>query len=497
MEDLGRRTSNFFPLADTDESVAPVATDSPNVALSAEMAVDLPLFLDAPTYTPIALLTPSFLSPDQSFSLNLFGSRPASNRISYSTPSIFTQKVDLSHQLGLLSLGLHLDSLDDRGSYSESPSVSQRLSIWGTPYREEESEPHFVLDSFTLDKRAKKLEKGLERSHPAEKTQLEKGQFPSKSHSIDKGPFMENSLLMNSSVSLAEGKHIFPDGSMFMDSPFMDSKGNYLTKSKSLLLETDRHSRPRNLYSERLHTPAFIPQEVFAAQSVRPLDSLKMDSFLSDPAYKLFTEDSLAQESYTEDSLGRSSQVRDPLAKESASTPLFDPEDTPSTSNSEDVDPLVKENVTPNGKRRSKPSIAENRAKEPRRVARNIVVNLGGDSYQEASFLDSRPCNKYILDTLITKEYPEDYCLTFYKRNCHGYMFVRESSNSLKVNSSGSKSWVTIKLKLGPHEPQKVKVDVKRLPEWKPINLNLTSAPRRSGRRDQWKKSRGNRRNTK
>ncbi|ODV77093.1 uncharacterized protein CANTADRAFT_27477 [Suhomyces tanzawaensis NRRL Y-17324] len=85
-----------------------------------------------------------------------------------------------------------------------------------------------------------------------------------------------------------------------------------------------------------------------------------------------------------------------------------------------------------------------------------------------------------------SSKYAEDYCSTFYKRNSHGYMFIREPTNSLKVNSSGGKSWVELKIKLPsdglPHQTdqhqqaalllRKLRVDIKKLPIWKPINLN-------------------------
>ncbi|KAG7193819.1 uncharacterized protein KQ657_000513 [Scheffersomyces spartinae] len=72
------------------------------------------------------------------------------------------------------------------------------------------------------------------------------------------------------------------------------------------------------------------------------------------------------------------------------------------------------------------------------------------------------------------KSYKEDYCSTFYKRNHHGYMFVREPTNILKVNTTMSKLWVQIKIKLtdkhnGDLICKKLKVDVKELPIWKPI----------------------------
>lgn len=90
--------------------------------------------------------------------------------------------------------------------------------------------------------------------------------------------------------------------------------------------------------------------------------------------------------------------------------------------------------------------------------------------------------SRHVYEHLRTKDCPEDFCSTFYKRNSNGYMFTRESSNSLKVNSSGPKSWVTIKLRLGDCEPQKLKVDVKRLNVWKPINLNQPRIPKKKKR---------------
>ncbi|KAG7662695.1 uncharacterized protein J8A68_003754 [[Candida] subhashii] len=77
----------------------------------------------------------------------------------------------------------------------------------------------------------------------------------------------------------------------------------------------------------------------------------------------------------------------------------------------------------------------------------------------------------------MTNRYSEDYCSTFYKRNIHGYMFTKEPSNSLKVSNTGNKSWVQLKIDLIPGErkfSRKLKVDVKELPIWKPINLNST-----------------------
>lgn len=110
------------------------------------------------------------------------------------------------------------------------------------------------------------------------------------------------------------------------------------------------------------------------------------------------------------------------------------------------------------------------------------TVNLGTTARPATEPL-YRECAKHILLTLCVKEYPEDFCSTFYKRNSHGYMFIRESLTSLKVNSTGPKQWVTIKVKLNENLT-KMKVDVKRFPVWKPISLNQP-APRR--RRRSWR----------
>ncbi|CUM45947.1 unnamed protein product [Debaryomyces fabryi] len=73
----------------------------------------------------------------------------------------------------------------------------------------------------------------------------------------------------------------------------------------------------------------------------------------------------------------------------------------------------------------------------------------------------------------------EDYCSTFYKRNSLGYMFIKEPSNSLKVNSSGPRSWVQLKIKFpDTASAKKLKVDIKKLPFWKPINVNLKDPSR-------------------
>lgn len=134
----------------------------------------------------------------------------------------------------------------------------------------------------------------------------------------------------------------------------------------------------------------------------------------------------------------------------------------------------------------------KNDTKRKKPAISNVVVNFGNLEAQPlpeiSSCLDphaplAKECSRYVLESCSLKDYPEDFCSTFYKRNSHGYMFIRELSNSLKVNASGLKSWVTLKIKLGELEQQKLKVDVKRLPVWKPINLNQPHTLRKAVRR--------------
>lgn len=100
-----------------------------------------------------------------------------------------------------------------------------------------------------------------------------------------------------------------------------------------------------------------------------------------------------------------------------------------------------------------------------------IVVNFSGCRPAISNVPLHSDCSRVVLARLQTKDRPENYCSTFYRRNRHGYMFIRETSNALKVNSNGPKSWVTLRVRMG-REAHKVKVDVRRLPVWKPINLN-------------------------
>lgn len=110
----------------------------------------------------------------------------------------------------------------------------------------------------------------------------------------------------------------------------------------------------------------------------------------------------------------------------------------------------------------------------------NVKLNLGNPRIPNLTSNDY--FNRDILQApeAVANRYLEDYCSTFYKRNIHGYMFTREPSNSLKVSTTGNKSWVQLKIKLGNQEgnnqklplSRKLKVDVRELPVWKPINLN-------------------------
>ncbi|RLV95910.1 hypothetical protein JA1_000618 [Spathaspora sp. JA1] len=85
------------------------------------------------------------------------------------------------------------------------------------------------------------------------------------------------------------------------------------------------------------------------------------------------------------------------------------------------------------------------------------------------------------------KRYSEDYCSTFYKRNRQGYMFIKEPSNSLKVHTSGGKSWINLKISLPDQNnnllSRKLKVDATELPVWRPITIGGGSSVSFTGRR--------------
>ncbi|CAK7897118.1 hypothetical protein CAAN1_04S03994 [[Candida] anglica] len=121
----------------------------------------------------------------------------------------------------------------------------------------------------------------------------------------------------------------------------------------------------------------------------------------------------------------------------------------------------------------------------------DIIINLPHKIPSTNS--DSSPIPKKVFNDFLLsqdnmkKAYQEDYCSTFYKRNQHGYMFVKEPANSLKVNTNGvgSKSWVQLKVNLPESYSvtRKVKVDVRELPYWKPAT-STGSKTKRSKKRD-------------
>lgn len=418
VDELKRRTSNFFPVADISDNglVTPLGPAlSPNLDLYSPLlghvsqlgqllqngqqlqSGQLPngqlqnglardYYMDEPpavnNRNSSLFSTPSFLSPEQSFSLNLLGvsglslsglispyatrlgesSGPSSVRISYSAPNILNdtslgRKLDFSLSQQLHNLGLdepsHLkDPFSDKYRFSlrlESPKVGHRLSIWSTTHREE--------------------------------------------------------------------------------TPLLRESGN-------------GRSRP---FSESL-----TPPEMFEEKK-KNSSRHKTSKFLSES-----------------------------------------PASTRRTNSADhSVDPLlvVKKPVDAGQRHNKSKNGIKAKEKDPSNLPK-VVVKF---SNVDREYLDFQPeegeslgklCSKHVLNNLGTKIYPEDYCSTFYKRNKHGYMFIREPSSSLKVNSSGPKSWVTIKLKLGNQDTQKLKVDVRKLPEWKPINLNLNFVPRKHGRRD-------------
>ncbi|EMG51030.1 hypothetical protein G210_4725 [Candida maltosa Xu316] len=83
------------------------------------------------------------------------------------------------------------------------------------------------------------------------------------------------------------------------------------------------------------------------------------------------------------------------------------------------------------------------------------------------------PDSNYFVQDMVkydlTNRYNEGYSTTFYKRNKHGYMFIREATNTLHVHQN---SWVQLKIKLPVNQKKllikKLKVDIKELPIWKP-----------------------------
>ncbi|CUM63751.1 uncharacterized protein PRCAT00001335001 [Priceomyces carsonii] len=70
------------------------------------------------------------------------------------------------------------------------------------------------------------------------------------------------------------------------------------------------------------------------------------------------------------------------------------------------------------------------------------------------------------------KKYDEHHCSSYCKRNSHGCMFVKEATNSLKINSTDlSKSWIELKVNLQSTFTELairiIKVDVNEFLLWK------------------------------
>lgn len=174
-------------------------------------------------------------------------------------------------------------------------------------------------------------------------------------------------------------------------------------------------------------------------------------------------------------------------------TPTFVPTDHKPQSLTNAEHPVEQAEKRPASRKPLESSVKNTNKRKKPTLSADIVVNFGNLEKQPLSATPEvslsrnnclgKECSRYILESCSLKDYPEDFCSTFYKRNKHGYMFIRELSNSLKVNNSGPKSWVTIKVKLGASEQQKLKVDVKRLPVWKPINLNQPNTLRKAIKR--------------
>lgn len=402
VDDFKRRTSNFFPMC----GHAPISALGPSLSPSLELHQRIlslssqpvqqtqDYFLDDATVTTnrtaSILSTPSFLSQEQSFSLNLLGitglslsglispyamklgdgsAGPPSGRISYSAPNILNdtslgRKLDFNLEQQLLNLGLEdpsqfRDLFSDQARFSlglESPNIGHRLSLWSTVHREDVLKEKEDVSNLSL------------------------------------GTFSEPFTPLDA----------FSEDSIVIPHP---------------------------------QTPKFV--------SKSPVESTRANS------------DDLNVDPLTVWKPGKSSNKSK----------------------------ILKSDARPTDNAPAKDSLP------------NIVVKLskpGSGNFnlpRTEGYSLGILCSRHVLRNLDTKIYPEDYCSTFYKRNKHGYMFIREPSSSLKVNSSGPKSWVTIKLKLGNHDTQKVKVDVRKLPEWKPINLNLNYVPRKHGKRDHRNKS--------
>lgn len=187
--------------------------------------------------------------------------------------------------------------------------------------------------------------------------------------------------------------------------------------------------------------------------------------------------------------------------------------------------PLLPRADSASSDRPDTPPLSTRRPVKRSMLTREIVVNL------PRKLGSAKPAGEFHFNDVILLQNTrpqnpqhKEYCSTFYKRNNHGYMFVREPTNSLKVNSNGvgSKSWVQLKVNLPSNistttttttttttmttnvantststvttsTARKIKVDVRQLPHWKPAASAKTkrsrwrellgSASRESGRR--------------
>lgn len=389
VEELKRRTSNFFPPTESIEFTTSPSVSSPNT------------FPRDPFYerqssairTSSLLSTPSFLSPARNFP-----PYHLENTFLHEAP-VFPDNAPAS------GLGLSNTSLE---GMTTPRTRMESLNAFNLQFAEREFELSLVQQLHVLAL-------GKETVDPSSNYTLGEG---SSSFGL---PRPDSSFSLTRSSIWSTPK---PDGSPSFQNQMMSAPGNNHQLQSPFNEPKEPHREPPkdkkvNIYSTKINTPIFVPGEKFAS----------------------------VQENAKEPKLYK------------------EPQHT-----------LVKK--TDHGRREPKQDVG----KPP------IVVKLSGkkrsvvlpDTESNLSAL----CGRYILSRLNVKEYPEDYCSTFYKRNKHGYMFIRESSSSLKVNNSGPKSWVTIKLKLGKLEQQKLKVDAKKLPVWKPINLNQPSGLRKYAKKE-------------
>lgn len=461
-EEPKRRTSNFFPAPGPEPSLlsspfpTPIISSGPFSALdpalhkstaspfSADLfAIDrLGDLLNTPSGRPVdpqVLLTPRDL-----FDESEPAARPSllqqlllsPGRLSRRSPAAgrpFTApflgpvpEFDLSQRLGALELGLEL---------IETPS---RSSIWSTPRND-----------------------GLPLLRPWGEPWPRDGD---ESRSEDLGP-----------AFLKTGRVSDPRASDWSVEPWVESMGS------SEPSETDAK---KNIYSAKVHRPVFVPQAgtaAMATEKARPERAAGTER--SEPSEKVHRSER-SEKSENAENTARLWKADRGERSERPERP-----ERPERSEKVSSSKVSRQEVVG---RKGKAEVIEKSYHHdgcknigPKRS--NIVINLGSTS---ACAPHTSGSSRHVLNRLHVKEYPEDYCSTFYKRNRHGYMFIRELSNSLKVNTNGPKSWVTIKVCMGSDDPQKLKVDVKRLPVWKPINLNQPTATRKFSRRDSQRKDR-------